>query len=190
MAEILYLYIAVFTLYFLVLAIVSMKPERKVRDKFTSKDSNLCVVVYATGESNTLENLIKQLKNQNYPKQNYTIYAILDKCENVSEVTLQTELNVNVININNIEPVGKSQAYSIIAEKLQDIRDLDAYVFLDAKNYIESDFLADVNFYLTKYQVFNPMINYLPQNDTLTFWENVKSAYIRYVSKFINKSRY
>ncbi len=189
MAEILYLYIAVFTLYFLVLAIVSMKPERKVRDKFTSKDSNLCVVVYATGESNTLENLIKQLKNQNYPKQNYTIYAILDKCENVSEVTLQTELNVNVININNIEPVGKSQAYSIIAEKLQDIRDLDAYVFLDAKNYIESDFLADVNFYLTKYQVFNPMINYLPQNDTLTFWENVKSAYIRYVSKFINKSR-
>ena len=103
MLEILYLYIAAFALYFLVLAFVSLKPARKIRDKFTSKDSNLCVVVYATGESSTLENLIKQLKNQNYPKQNYTIYTILDKCENVSEVTLQTELNVNVININNID---------------------------------------------------------------------------------------
>ena len=185
----LYLYIAIFTLYFLVLAITSMCPARKIRDKFTSKDSNLCVVVYATGKCDTLENLIKQLKNQNYPKQCYTIYAILDKCENVSEVTLQTELNVNVVNINNIEPVGKSQAYSIIAEKLQDIKDLDAYVFLDAKNYIEQDFLANVNFYLTKYDVFNPMINYLPQSDSLTFWENVKSAYSRYISSFISKSR-
>lgn len=189
MLEILYLYIAAFALYFLVLAFVSLKPARKIRDKFTSKDANLCVVVYATGESSTLENLIKQLKNQNYPTQNYTIYTILDKCENVSEVTLQTELNVNVININNIEPIGKSQAYSIIAEKLQDIRDLDAYVFLDARNYIESDFLSNINFYLTKYDVFNPIINYLPQNDTLTFWENVKATYARYISKFFNKSR-
>lgn len=189
MFEILYLYITIFTVYFMILAAVSIKPARKIRDKFTSKDSNLCVVVYASGKTETLENLIKQLKNQNYPKQNYTIYAILDKCEGVSEVTLQTELNVNVININNIEPIGKSQAYSIIAEKLQDIKDLDAYVFLDSKNYVEADFLENVNFYLTKYQVFNPMINYLPQNDTLNFWENVKSAYSRFITKSVSSSR-
>ena len=145
----LYLYISIFTLYFIVLAITSMNPSRKVRDKYTPRDANLCVVLYATGKTETLENLIKQLKNQTYPKQNYTIYTILDKCENVSEVTLQSDLNVNVININNLEPVGKSQAYSIIAEKLQDVRDLDAYVFLDSKNYVDADFLENVNFYLT-----------------------------------------
>lgn len=187
--SLLYLYITIFTLYFIVLAVVSMKSKRKVRDKYTSKDANLCVVVYATGASDTLENLIKQLKNQTYSKQNYTIYAILDKCENISEVTLQTELNVNLININNLEPVGKSQAYSIIAEKLQDVKDLDAYVFLDAKNYVDFDFLENVNYYLTKYQVFNPVVNYLPQVDTLTFWQNVKSAYSRYMYKFIYASR-
>lgn len=185
----LYLYITIFTVYFIVLALVSMKSQRKVRDKYTSKDANLCVVVYATGVSDTLENLIKQLKNQTYSKQNYTIYAVLDKCENISEVTLQTELNVNLININNLEPVGKSQAYSIIAEKLQDIKDLDAYVFLDAKNYVDYDFLENINYYLTKYQVFNPVINYLPQVDSLTFWQNVKSAYSRYIFKFWNSSR-
>ena len=58
----LYLYISIFTLYFIVLALISTKPAKKVRDKYTSKDSNLCVVVYTTGESQTFENLIKQLK--------------------------------------------------------------------------------------------------------------------------------
>ena len=186
---ILYLYITIFTVYFVLLAFASMKQVKKVRDKYTPKDANLCVVVYATGETNTLENLLKQLKGQNYPKQNYTIYTILDKCENVSEVTLQSDLNMNVININNMEPVGKSQAYSIIAEKLQDIKDLDAYVFLDAKNYVDFDFLMNVNYYLTKYQVFNPMVTYLAENGELSFWENVKAVYSRYLYKFIFSSR-
>lgn len=185
----LYIYITVFTIYFIILAGVSMRYYKKVRDKYTSKLANLCVVVYATGVSDTLENLIKQLKNQAYPKQNYTIYAILDKCENVSEVTLQSDLNINVVSINNLEPIGKSQAYSIIAEKLHEVNELDAYVFIDSKNYVDSDFLENVNFYLTRYRVFNPMINYLPQEDVLTFWQNVKSAYSRYMSKFWAQSR-
>ena len=185
----LYIYLAIFTLYFVMLALTASKHTKKYRDKYTSKDQNLCVVVYATGTSETLENLLKQLKNQNYPQRNYTIYTILDKCENVSDVTLQSDLNVNVVNINNLEPVGKSQAYSIIAEKLQDVKDLDAYVFLDSKNYVDADFLANVNFFLTKHDVFNPMINYLPQEDVLSFWQNVKSAYARYIYRFLYNAR-
>ena len=185
----LYIYITVFTIYFIILAAASMKSSKKIRDKYTPKDSNICVVIYATGNADTLENLIKQLKNQTYPKQNYTIYTILDKCENISEVTLQSDLNVNVININNMEPVGKSQAYSIIAEKLHEVRDLDAYIFLDSTNYVDSDFLANANYYLTKYDVFNPMVNYFPVQEKLTFWENVKSSYSRYCSRFIYSTR-
>ncbi|MCQ2753984.1 MAG: glycosyltransferase family 2 protein [bacterium] len=168
---------------------MSTRPSKKIRDKYTPKDSNICVVVYATGKVNTLDNLIKQLKNQNYPKQNYTIYAILDKCTDVSDVTLQTETNVNVISVDNMEPIGKSQAYSIIAEKLYEVPNLDAYLFLDAKNYVDIDFLANVNYYLTKSDVFNPMINYLPQENKLTIWQNMKSMYSRYCDKFIKLSR-
>ena len=189
MITLLYIYISIFTIYFLVLAAVSMKSERKIRDKFIPTNANLCVVVYASGESDTLENLLKQLKNQTYSRQHYTIYAILDKCETVPEVTLQSDLNVNVINIDNLEPIGKSQAYSIIAAKLQEAQNLDAFVFLDAKNYVDSDFLANINFYLDKYDVINPMVNYLPEEETLTFWQNVKSAYSRYCAKFILKTR-
>jgi cellulose synthase/poly-beta-1,6-N-acetylglucosamine synthase-like glycosyltransferase len=74
--SILYIYLTIFTVYFMLLVANSMRKVRKIRDKYTSKDANLCVVVYATGVSNTLENLLRQLKNQTYPKQNYTIYTI------------------------------------------------------------------------------------------------------------------
>lgn len=185
MTEILYIYITIFAIYFIVYAAVLSARTRKIRDKYTPKDANLCVVVYATGETKTLENLIKQLKNQNYPKENYTIYAILDKCENISEVTFQSDLNVNVVSINNIEPIGKSQAYSIIAEKLFDVQNLDAYVFLDSKNYVDSDFLTNVNYYLTKYDVFNPTLTYLSENGDLDFRQNIKMVYSRFINKFI-----
>ena len=185
MTEILYIYITIFTIYFVVFSAVLSAPLKKIRDKYTPKDSNICVVVYATGKSNTLENLIKQLKNQNYPKENYTIYTILDKCEDISEVTFQSDLKVNVISINNIEPIGKSQAYSIIAEKLHEIQNLDAYVFLDSKNYVDSDFLTNANFYLTKYDVFNPAVTYLSQDGQLSFKQNIQMVYSKFIHEFI-----
>ena len=187
--SLIYIYVTLFAIYFLVLTITFCNPQKKVRDKYTLKDSNLCIVVYATGESNTLENLIKQLKTQIYPKECYTIYALLDKCENVSEVTLQTETNVQVINFNNIEPIGKSQAYSIIAEKLHEVPNLDAFVFLNAKNYVNSDFLANVNYYLTKHDVFNPTLMYIPNEGDFTFLQNIKSVYSRYMNKFFGTAR-
>ena len=102
---------------------------------------------------------------------------------------LQNDLDVNVININNREPVGKSQAYSILAEKLTDAHGIDAYVFLDAKNYVDTDFLENVNFYLTKYNTFMPMVNYISEERQLTFLENIKFIYSRYCSKFLFATR-
>lgn len=189
MIILLYIYVSIYTVYFLILAAFSMKSERKVRDKYLPNCANLCVVIYASGVSDTLENLIKQLKNQTYPRQHYTIYAILDKCETVPEVTLQSDLNVNIINIDNMEPIGKSQAYSIIAAKLQEAQNLDAFVFLNAKNYVDSDFLTNVNYYLAKYDVINPMVNYMPEKENFSFIQNIRSAYSRYCSKFVYKSR-
>lgn len=186
---ILYVYITIFTIYFIILAITSLKKSRKIRDKYTSRDANICVVVYASGKANTLENLLKQLKTQTYSKQKYIIYAILDRCEKTLDVTLQGDLDINVININNIEPIGKSQAYSILAEKLSEAQNLDAYVFLDAKNYVNSDFLTNVNFYLTKYDVFMPMVSYMPENEKFNFIENIKATYSRYCSKFLFATR-
>ena len=185
----LYIYVTIFAVYFLILTVGYCSSGKKVRDKYTPKDSNLCVVVYASGESKTVENLVKQLKAQVYPTDSYSIYVVLDKCENVSDLTLQTEKNVQVVKIDNLEPIGKSQAYSIIAEKLFDVQNLDAYVFLNANNYVNSDFLTNINYYLTRYDVFNPTVMYLPESDECTFWQNVKTVYSKYMYKFYYKTR-
>ena len=189
MFTILYLYITIFTIYFILLAIVSLKSERKIRDKYTSKDSNICVILYASGEAGTLEYLIRQLKSQTYDKNRYSIYVVLDKVENPPEFIFQTDLGINVVNINNLEPIGKSQAYSILAEKLSEAPNLDAYVFMDSNNYVDSDFMENVNFYLTKHPVFIPAINYIGEDAELKFWDNVKVTYAKYLSKFIYSAR-
>ena len=189
MITILYLYITIFTVYFIILAVTSLKKEKKVRDKYTSKDSNMCIILYASGEAGTLEYLIRQLKSQTYAKERYSIYVVLDKVENPPEFIFQTDLGINVVNINNLEPIGKSQAYSILAEKLSEVPNLDAYVFMDSKNYIDSDFLENVNYYLSKHPVFIPMTNYIGEDTELKFWDSVKVTYARYVSKFIYLSR-
>ena len=189
MFTLIYLYITVFSVYFIILSLISLKSEKKIRDKYTSKDSNICVIVYASGEAGTLEYLIRQLKSQTYDKLRYSIYVILDKVENPPEFIFQTDLGINVVNINNMEPIGKSQAYSIMAEKLCEAPNLDAYVFMDSKNYVDSDFMENINFYLTKYPVFIPVINYIAEDTELKFWESVKVTYSRYVSKFIYNAR-
>ncbi len=186
---ILYTYITIFTVYYIILALVSLKPERKIRDKYTSRDNNMCVVVYASGEAGYLENLIKQLKSQSYPKERFSIHVVLDKVENPPEFIFQTDLDINVININNLEPIGKSQAYSILAEKLSEAPNLDAFVFIDANNYVNVDFLTNINFYLTKYNVFIPMVHYIGEYKDLKFWDCVKLTYAKYIAKFIYKSR-
>ena len=189
MVTLIYLYITIFTVYFIILAFTSLKSQKKIRDKYTSKDSNLCVVVYASGEAGSLEYLIRQLKNQSYDKLRYTIYVILDKVENPPEFIFQTDLGINVVNINNIEPIGKSQAYSIMAEKLSEVPNLDAYVFIDANNYVDSDFLENINYYLTKYSVFMPVLNYIGEDIELNFWDSVKITYSRYITNFIYIAR-
>ena len=189
MTLILYLFITIFTVYYIILACTSIKQERKIRDKYTSKDANLCIIIYASGQAGTLEYLIRQLKNQTYLNERYVIYVILDKVENPPEFIFQTDLGINVININNLEPIGKSQAYSIMAEKLSEAPNLDAYVFMDAKNYVDSDFLENINFYLTKYPVFMPNINYIGEDKEITFWNNVRITYAKYISKFIYNTR-
>ena len=186
---ILYFYITIFTIYFLALTCASLKKNRRVRDKYSNNKNNLCVVVYATGVANNLPNIIKQLKEQDYAKEHYKIFAILDKCEKSNDIEVKSDLDVNYITINNLEPIGKSQAYSILAEKLAEANNINAYVFLNANNNIDVDFLTGVNYYLKKHDVFIPMINYIPLVNNFTFLQSIKATFSRYCYKFIYQSR-
>ena len=72
---------------------MSLKPEKKVRDIDIQKENNLCVVIYSHNNAKTIENLIKQLKTQSYPRRNYSLNVILDNCTDESEFLFQSDLD-------------------------------------------------------------------------------------------------
>lgn len=184
----LFIYLSIFTLYFITLTVMSLKPAKKVRDTYNQKENNLCVVIYSHNNAKTVENLIKQLKTQTYPRRNYSLNVILDNCSDESEMMFQGDLDVNVLNIKNVDTVGKDQAISIMTERLSSVTNVDAYVFLDAKYYVNSDFLANVNTSLQTNHVITGAVNLICK-DELSLIDNIKYNYNQYKNNFIQKSR-
>ncbi len=183
-----YLYITVFTIYFIALTIANCKHEKKVRTATVQKENNLCVVIYSHNNVKSIENLIKQLKTQSYPKKNYSLNVILDNCTDESEILFQGDLDVNILNIKNVDTIGKDQAISIMTEKLSAVTNIDAYVFLDAKYYVNSDFLNNINISLQTNHIVTGATNLICK-DKLSLEDNIKYSYNLYYNNFIQKSR-
>ena len=183
-----YLYVTVYTVYFMTLAFAGLKFKRKHRDDYGKKYNNLCVIVYSHNNTETVENLIKQLKNQTYPSSNYTIQLALDNCNDNSELLFKGDLGVNVLNFKNGDTIGKDQVFSIIAEKYTTIRDLDAYVFVDARYYVNNDFLEKINDSLQEDDVVVGATTII-FDGKLGILENIKYSYNLYKNNFLSKSR-
>jgi cellulose synthase/poly-beta-1,6-N-acetylglucosamine synthase-like glycosyltransferase len=184
----LFIYLTVYTVYYLALVYSGLRYKKRRPFDAKVKQNNLCVVVYAHNNKKTLENLIKQLKNQTYPKNNYLIQVILDNCTDESEILLQGDLDVTVMNVKNVDTIGKEQAYSILTEKYSTIPDLDAYVFLDARYYVNADFLEKINDSLQDVDALTGATTLICNNE-LSLLDNIKYSYNQYKNNFLLKSR-
>ena len=184
----LFIYLSIYTIYYLALVYSGLKLKKRKNRDASVRHNNLCVIVYSHNNRDTLENLIKRLKYQSYPKNNYTIQLVLDNCSDDSEMLFQGDLDVTMMNIKNVDTIGKEQAFSILTEKYSQIKDLDAYVFLDAKYYVNQDFLEKINESLEHNDAITGATT-LICNKELSFIENIKYSYNQYLNNFIMKSR-
>lgn len=188
--DILYLYVAVYSLYFLALAIRNLNDRpfkiEKRYSQYEEKD-NLAVVIYARNNKITLENLIKELKMQDYPINNFRVFVILDNCSDGSEQLFINESFVNLINITGVGTVGKDQAVSMLIERLSKDQTIDSYVFIDADRSIPSNFLTTVNSALIKNSALSGET--LIITDNLGPVDKIKAAYQKYHMNFMRKAR-
>ena len=146
--DILYIYVAIYSLYFLALAIRNLndKPFRieKRYSQYEEKD-NLAVVIYARNNRITLDNLVKELKMQDYPINNFRVFVLLDNCSDGSDQLFNGDNFVNIVNITGVGTVGKDQAVSMLIERLSKDQTIDSFVFIDADRSIPSNFLTSIN---------------------------------------------
>ncbi len=188
--DILYIYIAIYSLYFLALAVRNLNDRPfKIEKRYAqfAEKGNLAVVIYARNNKATLENLISELKMQDYPIDNFRVFVILDNCADGSEQLFANEAFVNVINIKDVGTVGKDQAVSMLIERLSKDETIDAYVFMDADRSIAGNFLTSVNSALVNHSTLSGET--LMLTDNFGPVDKIKAAYQKYHMNFMRKAR-
>lgn len=188
--DILFVYALLYTIYFVALAIRNLNDNKfkisKRYAQFEEKD-NIAVIIYAHNNKVTLNNLINQLKSQDYPFESYSIYVILDNCIDGSETIFEHEPYIKVINVSGVGTIGKDEAVSRLLERLKSDNTIDSYLFLDGDRSVPTDFLSNVNASLAKNAVISGET--LIDEQSLGPIDKIKAAYQKYHMNFIRQAR-
>lgn len=188
--NVLYIYVAVYSVYFFICAIKNLSDKKfRIQQRYNNSNwqNNLCLIVYSHNNEVSLENLIKQLKEQEYGFENFSTYVILDNCSDNSEKLFINDPFVQVFSIKDQGTIGKDQAISILLEKLSAIQNCNAYVFLDANRFIDKDFLSTINAALESSPVISGSTILLGEN--LNLRQKIKLTFHKYYTNFLQKSR-
>lgn len=189
--NLLYIYVAIYSVFFFVLAIKNLNDRKfRIQQKYNNNlgyKNNLCIIIYSHNNEVNLENLVKQLKTQDYPLESFSTYVILDNCTDNSEKLFINDSFVQVVNIENQGTIGKDQAISILLEKLSAVQNCNAYIFLDAGRYIENDFLSSINSALMDSPVISGSTVLVGEN--LNLRQKIKVTFHRYYTNFLQQSR-
>lgn len=185
----LYIYVATYSVYFLVLAIKNLNDKKfRIQQRPSSAGYNrLCVIIYSHNNAGTLEHLVNSLKTQNYPMECFSTYVILDNCRDNSDALFINDDFVQVFSVNDMGTIGKDQATSILLEKLSAVQNCNAYVFLDAARYVDKDFLSSINNGLSNSPVISGSTILVGEN--LNLRQKIKVIFHKYYTNFLLKSR-
>ena len=140
---IIYLYVIIYTVYFLILSVRNLKDKpfsiEKRYSKFDNVRNNFAVIIYSHNHKDCLQELINQLKMQDYPLANFRVYAILDDCNDGSEKIFEYDNFVHVMNIQDVGTLGKNKAITMLLKELNKDESIDSYIFIDGIRKIDTD---------------------------------------------------
>ena len=183
-----YLYILIYTLYMFILSVRNLKDKpfsiEKKYSKYNDYTNNFAVIIYSHNHKSCLENLVEELKMQDYPLANFRVYVILDDCNDGSEKLFEHDNFIHVMNIQDVGTLGKNQSISMLLEELKKDDNIDAYIFIDGTRRIDSDFLTLANVALKKADAVTGEINI--NRDNLDIVDRIKAVYKKYQANFLN----
>ena len=185
---IIYVLLAFFLLYgiyFLIMATGFFKKKKK--NIVGDKKNHFAILVAARNEENVIGNLVKSLKNQNYLKDKYDIYVIVNNCTD-NTLAVAKKAGAKIIECtSNVKSKGDVLNYTF--NRLKDNNEIDAYVIFDADNIVHSDFLDKMNDSINA--GYNVVQGFRDTKNICDNWLSTSYAILYYLqSLFINKSRF
>lgn len=186
-----YAYVLIYSLYLLVLSLRNLKDkpfsiERKY-SRYDDTKNNFAVIIYSHNHKDCLQELVEELKMQDYPLGNFRVYAVLDDCNDGSEKLFERDNFVHVVNIQDVGTLGKNKAVSMLLEELKKDNSIDAYVFIDGTRRIAPEFLTLANAAMKKNDAVTGELTINREN--LDIVDRIKAVYKKYQANFFKQSR-
>ncbi len=187
---ILFIYYTLFVitlLYGLYFAISGLLAFRNVEDpiRYHKARTKFAVIIAARNEAIVIKDLIKSLKEQDYPTKLYDIYVFANNCTDNTE-SVSKKAGAKVINVTE-KTKSKGDVLQFAFKKLKK-KDYDAYIIFDADNVVHPDFLKIMNnAYTSGYNVAQGRKDSKNLEDN---WLSASYSLFYYIQNFFfNKSR-
>ncbi len=186
-----FLYAIIYTLYYLLLSLRNLKDkpfeiERKY-SKYDDVKRNFAIIIYSHNHKECLQELVEQIKMQDYPLANFRVYAILDDCNDGSEHLFERDNFIHVLNIQDVGTLGKNQAITMLLNELKKDTSIDAYIFIDSIRKIAPDLLTLANASLRKADAVTGELNI--NRDNLDIVDKIKAVHKKYQANFFKQAR-
>lgn len=130
-------------IYYLCIALFSLK-IKEVSPK-RSREHKFALLIAAHNEEKVIAEIVKSLKNQNYPKDNFDIFVVADNCTDKT-AEIAENCGAQVIKRENKEKKGKGYALEYAFDYIFSLnRGFEYAAVFDADNVVDADFLYHIN---------------------------------------------
>ncbi len=167
----------VFMYYFVVSAFGWFKRKEVPADQFPIANS-FVIFVAAHNEERVIGNIVRNLKNLDYPKDMYDIFVIADNCDdNTAKIAAENGANV----LERKDETKKGKGYSLewaFTRLFESKKEYDAICILDADNLVSENYLLEMNKQLSRGENVvqgyldskNPNDSWISGNHSIAYW--------------------
>ena len=136
-----------FVLIWSLLIVVMGLPRKKKSYADTGERHSFAVIICAKNEEDSIASLLEAIKAQDYPKDKYHVFLLLDHCTDRTGEIASTFPFVTCLERTGNTPPGKGQLLKWGFEKLMSLKEFDhsAFMFFDADNVPIPSFMAEMN---------------------------------------------
>lgn len=168
------IFVTGFSFYWFVISLFGF--YRKHIDYSLPPGSRFVIVSAAHNEEKVIGELIRNLRELNYPKELYDIYVVADNCTDNTAAIARAQ-GAHVIERFNKKEIGKGYALEYAFNQIFAAKDYDAVIVFDADNLVDNEFLRIMNAHLLRGEKI--VQGYLDTKNASDTWIT-KSIYICY----------